>query len=296
MAVKSAVWVRAPLWPLGVWRNWLARIVWDDEVVSSSLTTPTMDFLFSFKNRVDARLEKFLRRKKQGLSNINHWGSDVIETLLPFVTAGKTIRGSLVVYSYLLFNKTIPDYVLDAAAALELIHSGFLVHDDIMDKDTLRRGMKAIHVQYGEAIGICVGDLLFFLGYELLTPNGIALASREFANVAVAQMQDVSGGGDTLATYTYKTARYTFSLPMMAGAILAGADKNTTDLLEKLGEAMGLLFQIRDDELDQSESKLGENKLNFARQANTIIRKLRIAQTHKKELAALVDFCQNRTK
>ena len=165
-----------------------------------------------------------------------------------------------------------------------------------MDKDTVRRGLEAIHVQYGEAIGICVGDLLFFLGYELLTPSVIALASREFANVAVAQMQDVSGGGDTLATYTYKTARYTFSLPMMAGAILAGADKNTTDLLEKLGEAMGLLFQIRDDELDESKSKLANLKPERTQRANDIILKLSIAESHKKELAALVDFCQNRTK
>lgn len=237
-----------------------------------------MDFLFRYKPLVDAKLKQYLRPK----------------TLLPFVTAGKTIRGCLVLYSYLLFKKTVHDRVLNAAAAMELIHSGFLIHDDIMDNDSIRRGMKAIHVQYDVPQAICIGDLLFFLGYGLLDPRVIPFTSRELAGVAIGQMRDIRKEADILTTYKYKTARYTFSLPFMIGATLAGAPKPFVSKLEKLGESLGLLFQIRDDELDHEKTTLLHLKSELSQKAKNIIRNLGINKTHKHELAALLTFCQNR--
>src|SRR5450830_1287313 len=87
----------------GVWRNWLARIVWDDEVVSSSLTTPTHtmpSILKQYKKRVDAYLLKFLSEKTPALAEVNSLGSDLIDRIKPIVAAGKTIRGSLALLSY----------------------------------------------------------------------------------------------------------------------------------------------------------------------------------------------------
>ena len=188
--------------------------------------------------------------------------------------------------------------VLAVAAAMELFQSGLLVHDDIMDRDATRRGQPTIHRQYageaelrgvrdaehlGQSLGICAGDAAFFLGFEVLasppvpesTRSGLlGLCARELSWVAAAQMQDVSwgaqpafGGVDPdpaaeaiLRLYTYKTARYTFSMPLAAGAMLAGCGTEALSALERLGECLGILFQLRDDLLDLfgDEKELGK--------------------------------------
>jgi geranylgeranyl pyrophosphate synthase len=82
--------------------------------------------------------------------------------------------------------------------------------------------------------------------------------SRECASVCLGQMQDVALGNsadipseaDVLSVYRYKTARYTFSLPLMLGAILAGVPEKEITILEKTGESIGLLFQMQDDMLN----------------------------------------------
>ena len=192
-----------------------------------------------------------------------------------------------------------------AAAAMELFQAGLLAHDDIMDRDELRRGAPTIHARYaaeasarsaaeaaagllpaaearhiGESLAICLGDLCYFEGFAVLTRalagnpwqgEILALCGSGLGEVAVAQMADVSWGAgsgevpedEILAMYRGKTARYSFSLPLAVGALAAagraggrpgsgGAGSAVEDLvrlLYELGEKLGLLFQIRDDEL-----------------------------------------------
>jgi geranylgeranyl diphosphate synthase type I len=130
----------------------------------------------------------------------------------------------------------------------------------------------------GQSLGICAGDAAFFLGFEVLSGPPVPeqaragllrLCARELSRVAVAQMQDVAWGAqpafggagpgleagtiadeEVLRLYTYKTARYTFSMPLMAGALLAGCGPAELAALERLGECLGILFQLRDDLLD----------------------------------------------
>jgi geranylgeranyl diphosphate synthase type I len=169
---------------------------------------------------------------------------------------------------------------------MELFQSGLLAHDDIMDRDATRRGLPTLHRQYGgearqrgardpehlgQSLGICAGDAAFFLGFEALSgppvPQAaraglLGLCARELSRVAVAQMQDVvwgaqpafgGAGPDTvpeeqiLRLYTFKTGRYTFSMPLAAGALLAGCGPGELAELERLGEFLGILFQLRDD-------------------------------------------------
>jgi geranylgeranyl diphosphate synthase type I len=164
---------------------------------------------------------------------------------------------------------------------MELFHSGLLVHDDIMDRDLVRRGQPSIFQQYegiaareghadpahvGEALGICAGDVACFMAFELLArarmPAGtlcgvLELCARELSAVGIAQMQDVSWGAsrsgvdvdDILSMYTHKTGRYSFSLPLLAGAMVAHAPGDLRGKLSAFGESIGTLFQIRDDEL-----------------------------------------------
>lgn len=224
-----------------------------------------------YKSTVDTYLISHLSVQKKRA--INTYESDLIERLVPFVTSGKSIRGCLTVFSYTLFQQGSIDSVVPTAAAMELFHSGFLIHDDIMDRDAVRRGMPAMHAQYGHSaatahygtsIAINAGDYCFFCGYQLLAKqnnlsNALAeIISGEFTRVTSAQMADVSGSSQTtefslddiLSLYRYKTARYTFSLPLMVGATLANAPEVYIRKLELVGETLGILFQIRDDELN----------------------------------------------
>ncbi|MDP2792129.1 MAG: polyprenyl synthetase family protein [Rectinemataceae bacterium] len=219
----------------------------------------------------------------------------VMNRILDFSNSGKMIRGSLVFLGHDLFSSELSNGIIDAASAMEFFQAGLLIHDDIMDRDTTRRGMPTVHTSYseecmragstdpgraGEALGICAGDICFFLGNEALSrtisseiaPTSsrlslISYCSRELARVGLAQMKDVEWALTThtpspeevIRMYQYKTARYTFSMPLAAGALLADRP-DTTSLLESIGEKTGIVFQIRDDELGlfASESELGK--------------------------------------
>jgi len=219
-----------------------------------------------YKTTILHYVENFLEIKRKEFSIINSWGKDVCDRFLEFISQGKMLRGSLLFASYALFTQKESKDVVLAAAAIELFQSSLIVHDDIMDGDTMRRGKPTIWMQYGgvrvgEGMAICFGDIGFFLAYELLSnihsEEVTTLFSKELSSVVLAQMQDVSSGfsereptkEEIITLYRYKTGRYTFSLPLMTGAILAKQNKILITQLEKIGELLGILFQLKDDEL-----------------------------------------------
>jgi geranylgeranyl diphosphate synthase type I len=151
-----------------------------------------------------------------------------------------------------------------------------------MDQDRLRRGGKTIFAQYedyakskkltrpkliGQNLGICVGDIGFFLAIDLINKTSISqqkkekilrVISEEYILVILGQMQDVILGAkrkdpseeEILQVYRLKTARYTFSLPLLLGAMLAKLPLNIQEQLVEIGEDLGILYQIKDDELN----------------------------------------------
>jgi geranylgeranyl diphosphate synthase type I len=121
-------------------------------------------------------------------------------------------------------------------------------------------------LDYGKAMGICIGDIGFFIALDICSDvlenhpykkEVMALLYQELIIVGLAQMDDVTFAStpnmppteQILRMYLYKTAHYTFSLPLSLGAILTGKSQEIVKDMEKLGENMGLLFQIRDDEI-----------------------------------------------
>jgi geranylgeranyl diphosphate synthase type II len=164
-----------------------------------------------------------------------------------------------------------PDDVLGCAAALEMIHSYSLVHDDLpaMDDDDLRRGRATVHKKYGEAEAILAGDALLTLAFQILAtePPGASKAPRrvEVLRVVAAasgvngmaggQMADLEAerapvGDDRLRwIHRHKTGAL-LRASLEAGAILAGASEAPRTALARYGEALGLAFQITDDILD----------------------------------------------
>jgi geranylgeranyl diphosphate synthase type I len=235
------------------------------------------------KQRIAALLKRWLGASAGPLGRVNRFGPEACERLLAFTLRGKMIRGGLVGIGYELFRNDDCQAVTACGAALELVQSALLIHDDIMDRDTLRRGEKTLSAQYaerarsqgirepnhaGEALGICLGDIGFFLAFHILGEAGvkkssfeklISLFARELVAVGAAQMLDVWNGAmpsdrrrvteeEILNLYRYKTGRYTFSLPLAAGALLAGREEAVA-ALGKIGENLGVIFQIKDDEL-----------------------------------------------
>lgn len=242
------------------------------------------------RKKIEAYLEAFFKTRAAALAAVNSWGADFSGRIRPFAAGGKMIRGCLVQIALdgcglrqAKGAKTAERDAVRAGAALELFHSAFLIHDDIMDDDPVRRGRPSLHVQYatlaarkgladapgfGRAAALCAGDVLIFLGLEILaaleSPPRIKakileLFGRELAAVGPAQVQDVYSGRISRASsreeifrlYTYKTARYTYSLPLATGALLAGAGPAARRDLGDIGIDLGLVFQVKDDELGQ---------------------------------------------
>ncbi len=246
-----------------------------------------ISYLGEQKGRIVECLADFVSERRHAFSLVNSWGPDVLDRLYEFAGRGKMIRGALVILSDSLFSHSgIPQQdTVRTAAAIELMQSFLLIHDDIMDQDYLRRGRPSIFAQYadmlkteapragtdefrrfGEAMGICAGDIAMLLAFEMLATLDqpperkveiIAHAAREIGWVGAAQMNDVYNGmgertatdDDITAVYRYKTGRYTFSLPLQLGALIGGASSADQAVLAALGEQLGLLFQIKDDDL-----------------------------------------------
>jgi farnesyl diphosphate synthase len=179
----------------------------------------------------------------------------------------------------------LPEDAVEAAAALELLHTYSLVHDDLpcMDDDELRRGQPTCHVKFGEATALLAGDALQTLGFELLAtrPAGGKFAARRALAVAMTAhaigVEGMAGGQalDLAATgrpvpveeratrlkrmHALKTGRL-IRLSLELGALHAGAETDALRAIGRYGDVLGLLFQIADDLLDvtQDSTTLGK--------------------------------------
>ncbi|MFP4373473.1 MAG: polyprenyl synthetase family protein [Spirochaetaceae bacterium] len=265
-------------------------------------------FLTERRDAIARFLEAELGGVEADFERVSPWGRDVARRLLDFSTRGKMIRGGLVAMGAGLFGHEPDEDIVRVGAVAELIQSFLLIHDDIMDRDTARRGEDAVFYQYatiareegiddwyhlGEALGTCVGDVAMLYAFDMLEglsrPDEVsrrvrALFSREITWVGLAQMSDLYYGETTrevaeteiIDLYRFKTGRYTFSLPLSAGAVLAGQGDSTVAALGELGEKLGVIFQIKDDELGlfgdeeligkPSGSDIAENKKTLFRQ------------------------------
>ncbi len=252
-----------------------------------------MKQILAYSPLLRSGIQSFITAKQASVSPEIPWGADFLERLLPFATAGKLLRGSVTCFSYQAFSGQAPsEAVLKTAMALELAHSGLLIHDDIMDEDDTRRGRPALHRQYqsidkrpdrsdsshfGVSMAICGGDAALFMAFELLAGSQTdpkisrvlkELFSSRFAMVCAGQMQDIyfeamPSMPTKKAIYDLmrvKTASYTMALPLEMGAVLAGQPPAILKTLRAIGEAAGIIFQIRDDELGimGSVRKLGK--------------------------------------
>jgi geranylgeranyl diphosphate synthase type I len=152
------------------------------------------------------------------------------------------------------------------AAALELVHTFTLIHDDIMDDDDLRRGRPSVHKMYGESTAILAGDLLFSKAFELCNEPAVRVLARAASEICEGQEMDMSfertknvSEKEYLEMIRRKTA-VLLEAAAESGAILGKASKGQVKALADYGRDLGLAFQIHDDVLDLTadEKKLGK--------------------------------------
>jgi geranylgeranyl diphosphate synthase type II len=182
---------------------------------------------------------------------------------------GKGIRGALCLATCEAFGGTLDDG-LPLAAAVELMHAAFLIHDDIEDGSERRRGGSALHVTHGIPFALNAGDALATLALRPILDNmgrfGARMTRRLAAEFQQAMENTVAGQAielgwrtdpvaalapaDYLDMVLRKTCAYSTILPVRAGALLGSWGDADLDPLTQLGFALGAAFQIQDDVLD----------------------------------------------
>src|SRR5258706_8336953 len=171
---------------------------------------------------------------------------------------GKRVRPRLTLLAYEAVGGKNLEEALPVAAAVELVHTATLVHDDINDQGSLRRGRPTVNARWGRTFALLTGDFLFTKVYELMAPYkdlNIVFADATVALVEGETLQAAAAKTGQLdrETYTRIIAKKTASLFAAAtklGAMLGGGTKEQINALEKYGFNLGLAFQIIDDILD----------------------------------------------
>lgn len=194
---------------------------------------------------------------------------------------GKNLRPSLTLAAYAGLGGDEPEAVVPVAAAMEMLHTAMLIHDDILDGDEVRRGRPNVagtrrralagstlapaqadaHVLSAALLG---GDLALASSYDLISRAKLPahhriacldLVTRAIRTTIAGELLDMYADvlapedANSLLVAELKTATYSVVVPMLAGAQLAGADPTMVSHLEKLGASLGLSFQLIDDDL-----------------------------------------------
>ena len=224
-----------------------------------------MKELYSYKNAVEKEMNRLVDDAKATYKDMD-WSDDVFDKLKELSTAGKMFRSCLMLKNLEYLGVEPTKKHIKIGAAIELYHTSILIHDDYMDQDSKRRGLETFHSYFYRKIGdehcsnsmaVAVGDLGLFLATKTVDETEISgpitILCKEFISTCLAQLNDMAfalekepSKEDILDMYRCKTGRYTFSLPFILSSSLADEEG---DDFGRLGEILGILFQIKDDEL-----------------------------------------------
>jgi len=221
--------------------------------------------------------------------------------------SGKKLRPAMVLLSYNLFSDNI-EQALPAAMAIEVFHNFTLLHDDIMDKSSLRRGNPTVHKKFGENAAILSGDVMAFISFRYLLKSKttrmdglLKLFTETAIQVCEGQQYDMDFENrpdvmekEYLEMIRLKTA-VLIACSFKSGALLAGAGAKTATALYNLGINMGMAFQLQDDLLDTfgDESSFGKkigNDIVTNKKTYLLIKALELANpAQKKKLISWIN-------
>lgn len=231
---------------------------------------------------IDAAIDRALGRLEKRAAPLGEGARALAAATAAAATDGKRLRPALLVAAYRAFDGGEDEGALwDLAAALELLHTAFVVHDDLIDRDLERRGIPNVGGRFrtraqsfgataeqaatvGDAAAVLAGDLLLFEAsrlvaclpvdaatcatlLEIIDDAILVSASGELADVEHAARADYPETDALLAAAHDKTAAYSFEAPLLAGAVMAGAASDARAQLSLAAADLGLAFQLVDD-------------------------------------------------
>jgi len=246
------------------------------------------------KTLINRELEVFLRKALQD-HKLGSVDKLLKNSILDFVLRdGKRIRPIFFLISYLGFSRktSLPKDVLKSALSFELLHDFLLVHDDIIDNSSTRRGKPTVHKiiekqlkssdKIGKDLAILVGDIIYAMSIEAFLEIKASQATKEKALKTFLHTTILTGAGeykdvlnglknikdvslsDIRQNYLLKTAQYTFRSPIICGAMLGGASSKDLKLLSNFAMHLGEAFQIQDDYIGifSQSKKIGKSVLS----------------------------------
>jgi farnesyl diphosphate synthase len=218
--------------------------------------------------KIDKFLINFLKKQKKTLLvNPMKYG---------IISGGKKIRSTIIMDTGKLFNLKDKE-LINICAAVECIHSYSLIHDDLpcMDNDAIRRGKPSTHKKFGESTAVLAGNCLLTLAFEIISSKNYLLSTKQKNEIVsllanCAGHTGIAGGQELDLKFENKNKKFNqiiemqrkktgklFSFCLQSPAIVAKKKNNEKLSLGKIGEDIGLLFQLTDDFLDiQGSSKL----------------------------------------
>ena len=220
---------------------------------------------FQLKNSVEEKL--FLTEEKIKLKLTSDIKLVQKMTDYHIETGGKRLRALLTLGSAKLCGYSKGSRDINLAACVELIHSATLMHDDVIDEGTIRRGKKTLNKIWNNHSSVLIGDYLLSRCFEMMVEDGnqevLKLLSSTSSKIAQGEVLQLQHKGEVdmleetyLKIISAKTAEL-FAAATKVGAILSDAESKEKDALEFYGKNLGLTFQIADDTLDyNSELKL----------------------------------------
>lgn len=230
----------------------------------------TKEFFSEVSQLVETHLDWFIPAEGPGpssLRNAMRWS---------LFAGGKHFRPALVIAVGRTFGAA-DDLLVRTAAAVEMIHTYSLIHDDLpsMDDDDLRRGRETCHKRFGEATAILAGDALQVLSFQAIAEDElldvetrislISGLSRAATKMVVGQQLDLEAEGQVISTkgvediHVNKTGAL-IAFSATAGAVIARTSRTSLTKIDDFAARLGLLFQVTDDLLDvtQTTEKLGK--------------------------------------
>ncbi len=256
--------------------------------------------LMDFLNKVVKDVDEYINENVKGEpKNLYEAGLHLIRA------GGKRLRPAILIASGMVFGGNYDD-LIPFAAAVELIHTFTLIHDDIMDNDDFRRGVPTVHKLWGTSMAILAGDLLFSKAFELASKRVIErmktralrgaralnILARATSIVAEGQAMDMMfekmerlSEKDYLEMIYKKTAAL-IEASAEIGAVIGGASRSDIEKMKVYGRNVGLAFQIKDDILGiyGEESKTGKPVYSDLREGKKTIIVIRTLERGSKKL------------
>lgn len=275
-----------------------------------------MDYLSIIRQPIESDFKDFQQRFQDSLSHSDGLLSQALNHIRQ--RAGKQMRPMLTLLSAKNYGE-ISDVTQDAAIALELLHTASLVHDDVVDESSERRGQASVNASYNNKVAILVGDYIlstcllhvsYTENHKIL--NYLSQLGRTLAAGEILQLQNINNQEISEEVYykviKQKTAAL-FETCCGIGALSAGASDDEVEKAKKFGQDLGIIFQIRDDIFDYFDSKeigkptgndMAEGKLTLPviyalnntdfEAMHTLAKKVKARTINPDEIAVLVEF------